>query len=91
MDQNGISERLESLPGWQQEVDVISKTFKFVDFAEAFEFMTKVAAVAEQMNHHPEWTNVYNTVDVRLTSHEAGGLSDADFKLAAEMNRLAGQ
>jgi 4a-hydroxytetrahydrobiopterin dehydratase len=91
MDQNGISERLESLPGWRQEVDVISKTFKFADFTEAFEFMTKVAAVAEHLNHHPEWTNVYNTVDVRLTSHEAGGLTDADFELAAEMNRLAGQ
>lgn len=69
--------------------DAIRRKFTFKNFREAFAFMTKVAEVAEQMNHHPEWTNIYQTVEVTLSTHDAGGLSDLDVKLAEAMDKLA--
>ena len=63
--------------------------FKFKDFNEAFGFMTRAALVAERMNHHPEWFNVWNRVDVTLSTHDAGGLTELDIKLAAAMDKLA--
>ena len=69
--------------------DAITRKFVFKNFREAFAFMTKVAEVAEQMDHHPEWTNVYKTVEVTLSSHDAGGLTDLDVKLAEAMDKLA--
>ena len=80
------------LPGWAllRERDAIQKTFKFKDFSEAFGFMTRAALVAEQMNHHPEWLNVWNRVDVTLSTHDAGGLTALDVKLAEAMDKLAG-
>ena len=90
MNASEISKRLEKLPGWELNGQVISKTYKFKDFTEAFEFMKAVAGVAEMLDHHPDWTNVYNTVEIRLTSHEAGGLTELDFELAGKMNQLAG-
>jgi 4a-hydroxytetrahydrobiopterin dehydratase len=79
------------LKGWQFAAgrDAIEKTFKFKDFNEAFGFMTRVALMAEQMNHHPEWRNVWNRVEVTLSTHDAGGLTDRDVKLAEAMDRLA--
>jgi 4a-hydroxytetrahydrobiopterin dehydratase len=81
---------LQTLDGWQIVAgrDAISKTFKFKDFNEAFGFMTRVALIAERMDHHPEWFNVWNRVDVTLSTHDAGGVTDLDVKLAAAMNRL---
>jgi len=70
--------------------EAIVKTFTFADFTEAFGFMTRAALWAEKWNHHPEWFNVYKTVTVTLTTHDAGGLSDLDVKLASRMDRLAG-
>ena len=70
--------------------DAITRKFTFKNFREAFAFMTKVAEVAEQMNHHPEWLNVYKTVEVTLSTHDAGGLTDLDIMLAEAMNKLAG-
>lgn len=70
--------------------DAITKSFKFKDFNAAFGFMTRAALVAEQMNHHPEWFNVWNRVDVTLSTHDAGGLTELDMKLAAAMDKLAG-
>lgn len=70
--------------------DAIQKQFVFANFVEAFGFMTKVALFAEKWNHHPEWSNVYKTVDVTLTTHDAGGLSALDVKLGAKMDTLAG-
>jgi len=70
--------------------DAISKTFTFRDFNEAFGFMTRAALVAEKLDHHPEWFNVYKTVTVTLSTHDAGGLTGLDVKLAEAMNRLAG-
>lgn len=81
--------RLADTPGWTLEDDGINRTFTFDNFVSAFGFMASAAIVAEKMNHHPEWSNVYNRVTVRLTTHDAGGLTDLDFDLAARMNQLA--
>lgn len=70
--------------------DAIARKFVFKDFNEAFGFMTRAALVAEKMDHHPEWFNVYKTVEVTLSTHDAGGVTDLDIKLAEAMNKLAG-
>ncbi len=77
--------------GWREVEgrDAITRSFKFKDFAAAFGWMTQVAIRAEKMNHHPEWSNTYNGVEVTLTSHDAGGLTDRDVKLARIMGDLA--
>ena len=74
---------------WQHRGVRIERSFRFPDFVSAFSFMTEVALVAERMNHHPEWTNVYGRVDVALSTHDAGGLTRLDFELAEAMNRAA--
>jgi 4a-hydroxytetrahydrobiopterin dehydratase len=83
---------LARLEGWSEVAgrDAITKKFVFADFNEAFGFMTRVALVAEKLDHHPEWFNVYKTVDVTLSTHDAGGLTERDIKLAAAMDKLAG-
>jgi 4a-hydroxytetrahydrobiopterin dehydratase len=80
------------LPGWHLVGgrDAIGKTFTFKDFNAAFGFMARVALAAEKMNHHPEWLNVWNRVEVTLSSHDAGGLTERDLKLAEIMDRIAG-
>lgn len=77
--------------GWTLEDGgkAIRRTFTFGSFAEAFAFMARVALAAEKMDHHPEWSNVYNRVSVRLTTHDAGGLTDRDRRLAGIMNEAA--
>ena len=79
-----------SQTGWSEKADedAIEKSFKFGNFVSAFGFMTKVALYAEKWNHHPEWFNVYNRVEVKLTTHDAGGLTELDAKLARKMDRL---
>ena len=76
--------------GWAQDTsrEAITKTYKFKDFAEAFGWMTQAALWSEKWNHHPEWSNVYNRVTVTLTTHDAGGLSSLDAKLARKMDSL---
>ena len=83
---------LAGLPGWSEVEgrDAISKTFTFKDFNQAFGFMTRTALVAEKMDHHPEWFNVYKTVEVTLSTHDAGGVTELDVKLAEAMNRIEG-
>ncbi len=83
---------LAKLPGWSEVPgrDAIAKTFTFRNFSEAFGFMTRAALVAEKLDHHPEWFNVYKTVDVTLSTHDAGGLTERDVKLAEAMDRIAG-
>lgn len=74
---------------WQEENNQLVKTFTFKDFIEAFGFMTKVAFIAEKMNHHPEWTNVYNRVQIRLNTHDAGNIvTEKDRTLAKEIDKL---
>jgi len=78
--------------GWAmaEEREALEKSFVFANFVEAFGFMTRAAIWAEKLNHHPEWSNVYKTVDVTLTTHDTGGLSVLDAKLAKKMDALAG-
>lgn len=84
------TQALADLDGWAEVPgrDAIQKTFRFPTFVEAFGFMAMAALVAERMDHHPEWFNVYNRVDVVLTTHDANGLSDRDVKLAKAMDAL---
>ncbi len=77
---------LVALPGWNRVGDGIERSYKFADFMHAFAFMTRVALLAEKADHHPEWFNVYNRVDVRLTTHDAGGLSARDVALATAID-----
>ena len=83
--------RLERLADWRlaPEADAILARFMFQDFVEAFAFMTSVALLAERVNHHPEWSNVYNRVEIRLTTHDVAGLSERDFALAESISRLS--
>ncbi|MGE6741490.1 4a-hydroxytetrahydrobiopterin dehydratase [Allorhizobium pseudoryzae] len=91
LDSGAISAKLSGLDGWALGDDgiSISRTFRFADFVEAFGFMTRCALVAEKLDHHPEWRNVYSRVEVRLTTHDSGGLTDRDFTLAAAMDKAA--
>src|SRR4030081_1573476 len=84
---------LAKLPGWSAAKgrDAITKTFVFADFNAAFGFMTRAALVAEKLDHHPEWFNVYKTVEVTLSTHDAGGLTELDVTLAEAMDKMAGQ
>ena len=84
-----IASRLSSLDGWSLEGGKLHREFRFANFVEAFGFMTRAAIEAESMHHHPEWFNVYSKVAVDLTTHEAGGISELDFRLADMMNSLA--
>lgn len=86
------AEALAGLPGWREAEgrDAIERTYRFGDFNEAFGFMARVALVAEKMDHHPEWRNVYRTVEVTLSTHESGGLTERDVRLARAMDAIAG-
>jgi len=82
---------LEGLPEWTEVAgrDAIQRTYTFKDFKDAWGFMSKVAKVADEMDHHPEWYNVYNKVDVTLSTHDAGGLTELDVTLARKMDSFA--
>ena len=84
------AEALATVPDWRLSDDAsgISRHMRFTDFVEAFGFMSKVALLAERADHHPEWSNVYNRVDIRLTTHDANGLSARDISLAQEIDAL---
>lgn len=91
MDAAAIASALADLDGWTAAGDGLSirKTFTFKTFRKAFAFMTEAALSAEKMNHHPEWFNVYNRVEVTLTTHDAGGVTELDLKLARAMDKAA--
>ena len=84
---------LNALPGWAEVAgrEAIGRTFTFKNFNEAFGFMTRAALIAEKHDHHPEWKNVYKTVEVVLATHDAGGVTMRDIELAKAMNAIAGQ
>ena len=84
-----ITSELARTDGWTRAGDKLQRTFQFADFVTAFGFMASAALVAERMNHHPEWFNVYHTVRVELTTHDAGGISTHDLELARAMNAIA--
>jgi len=94
LDDKAIADALDSLNAsaaspWSIEDDKLHKEFKFKDFNEAFGFMARAALVAESMDHHPEWFNVYKTVRVDLATHDAGGITELDFSLAGRMETIA--
>ena len=84
-----IASSLKKVPQWKLENGKLHREFKFADFIHAFGFMTSAALVAESMNHHPEWFNVWSTVKIDLTTHDCGGISERDFALAEKMEELA--
>ncbi|ABX08422.1 4a-hydroxytetrahydrobiopterin dehydratase [Prochlorococcus marinus] len=83
-----IDELLLSLPRWEVKDNKLQRDFRFQNFVEAFGFMTQVGLIAESLNHHPEWSNVYSEVTIKLTTHDLGGLSTLDIKLAKLINKL---
>lgn len=83
-----IQQALAELPEWRYHEDKLQRTFKFADFSQAWGFMSRVALMAEKMDHHPDWSNVYNTVHVALSTHDAGGVTELDLQLARHMNRF---
>ena len=87
--QTEIERRLGTVPGWEFHEGKLHRNFRFKDFSEAFAFMTRSAMMAECLNHHPEWSNVYNRVDVGLTTHDPRGITHLDFDLATAMNAYA--
>jgi 4a-hydroxytetrahydrobiopterin dehydratase len=92
LDAESARSAIAELNGWRLSEDGtrISRRFEFADFNEAFAFMSRVALKAEKMDHHPDWSNVYKTVDVTLSTHDAGGLTERDLKLARFMDKIAG-
>jgi len=84
------ADALDGLPDWDYDEgrDAIARTFTFADFSEAFAFMTRVALLAEKADHHPEWSNVWNRVEITLTTHDAGGLSGRDVEMAEAIEGL---
>jgi len=84
-----LASELAALDAWTRDGEAIVRHLAFSDFAAAFGFMSSVAIVAEKLNHHPEWFNVYNRVEIRLTTHDVDGLSDSDIALARRIDQLA--
>ena len=85
MECDDIHDQFKNIGGWEQTADgrdAYTKLFKFVDFKQAFSFMTSIAMKAEQINHHPEWENVYNKVTITLTTHDKGGITELDYDMA---------
>jgi 4a-hydroxytetrahydrobiopterin dehydratase len=91
LEPNEIAKRLGQLTSWSVEAGKLHREYKFASFVEAFGFMASAALVAERLDHHPEWFNVYSTVRVDLTTHDAGGITAVDFELATAMEQLAGR
>lgn len=91
LDETERAEALDGLPDWDYDDgrDAITRRFAFADFSEAFAFMTRIALLAEKMDHHPEWSNVWNRVEILLTTHDAGGLSARDIAMAEAIDTLA--
>jgi 4a-hydroxytetrahydrobiopterin dehydratase len=84
-----LAEALQNLPGWTVDGEHLHREFNFGDFVDAFGFMARVALVAQSMDHHPDWTNVYNRVTVHLHTHDRGGITGRDVELARRMSELA--
>lgn len=89
LDNESIIDQLQTLSDWSQDAAFIKRKLVFKDFEQAFEFMTQVAKFAEQANHHPNWSNVYNVVEIALSTHDANGLTQRDFDLARQIDALA--
>ncbi len=90
LDDSEISARLSGISGWSYTDGSLNRRFEFDDFVAAFGFMSSVALLAEKLDHHPNWSNVYRTVEIALNTHDAGGVTDFDFVLAQRINEIGG-
>jgi len=90
LDADALQEALRDLQGWKLQDGKLHRELRFADFVAAFGFMAQVALVAESLDHHPEWSNVYNRVRIDLTTHDAGGITELDVKLARRVDAIAG-
>ena len=90
LSEKDVKLRLKAHPAWAHKGGKLHREFRFAGFSEAFGFMTRAALAAEKLDHHPDWTNVWNRVSVTLETHDSGGITDLDFRLAAEMDGIAG-
>ncbi len=88
LDERAITEHLEKLEGWEYKDNAIHTSLEFENFKEAFSMMTRIAFEAELQQHHPDWTNVYKTLSISLSTHDAGGVTEKDFKLAHTIEQL---
>lgn len=88
VNQQAIEAFLQQQPEWQLKQDKLYRSFKFENFSQAFAFMARVALLAERLNHHPDWSNCYNRVEIELITHDAGGLSEKDLEMAAAISDL---
>lgn len=91
LDDEALGQALTDLPGWEQDDDAIVTSYSFDDFGAAIDFMSTAAPRIDELDHHPEWTNVYATVDVRLSSHDVGGVTERDLRLARVLDGIAGR
>ena len=89
LDEAGIAALVAAAPGWEHRDSAMFRSFRFADFKQALGFMTQLAMLAEQLNHHPEWFNVYNRVDITITTHDVGGLSSLDGQFIEAADRIA--
>ncbi len=91
LDAGELAEAIKTLPGWQVDSagKSLSKSFVFEDFSACFGVMSRIALAAEKLDHHPDWSNVWNRLDIRLSTHDAGGLTGLDIQLARQINQLA--
>ena len=85
-----VTTKLAEVPGWEVVEGKLSREFVFKNFSEAFAFMTRVAMIAEKLDHHPDWSNSWNKVSIAVVSHDAGGLTDQCFEFATRVNKLVG-
>ena len=88
LEENEINRKLEELDGWEFKDDAIHTSFQFENFKEAFSVMVRIAFEAEAQQHHPEWTNVFNELQISLSTHDAGGVTEKDFKLARSIENI---
>jgi 4a-hydroxytetrahydrobiopterin dehydratase len=88
LSENDITKRLAEIPDWEYHENAIHTAIEFRDFKDAFAVMTRIAFEAEKMNHHPDWSNVYNSLSISLSSHDAGGVTEKDFELAKIIDQL---
>ncbi|WP_313113688.1 4a-hydroxytetrahydrobiopterin dehydratase [Aequorivita sediminis] len=90
LSENEILEKLKDLEGWEYSEEALHAVFEFENFKEAFTSMTRIAFEAERLNHHPEWSNVYNSLEIYLSTHDADGVTEKDFELARIIDELIG-
>lgn len=88
LDESAVQERMQQLKHWKVREGRLCREVKFEDFREAFGFMSRMAMFAEKLDHHPDWSNVYNRVSIRLNTHDVDGLTELDFRFAAEVDRI---